>query len=349
MLLLVFGVGAFLYIKAPDLVKTIMELLGFKPSTTASSEPLINAIRCSYYRCVEGCSSNKLNILIDGQNCNKTFCAPYIIDDGFAVFDKICDKVAADNPIPVTLDYETKITRDNFEWFSSKGGEIMYEDKSCVPPYTHENSIFIKGNLLIDTTKVLLGLGTITKAELKSGKYYIWTGDVGSGSNTIIWDSSCSSTGKENCCDGKDNDGDGLVDAWDVNDCGKGNILEKGENKICWAIKKKEPSGEGNLDSGWYSCPSGYIPTQVKVSGNARSSSFYVNVIKDYPIGGKKIVPVWGNEIKGSDDSPQIINLIETGPDLAKTGAQIQFMFRTLRGDIIDYVNVTSITCNLRT
>ncbi len=252
-------------------------------------ESLINAIRCSYYRCVEGCSSNKLNILIDGQNCNKTFCAPYIIDDGFAVFDKICDENAREHPIPITLDYETKITKGNFEWLKDGKSRIIKEPSDCMSnsfSITYPSSIYIKESSIKDSSlddPRMVFLGSVT---IKPDNYYIYT----TGGNTFIWDSKCGKLPEESlkkCCNNN-----ALKDAYSY--CRNSRTLNLGENDMCLTMTLDDSTvlKNGRVDSGTFTCPkkgdgSQSVITDIKAIGVVVKSPnifevYYSNNLKKY-------------------------------------------------------------------
>lgn len=58
-------------------------------------------------------------------------------------------------------------------------------------------------------------------------------------------------TRPEDCCNGKDDNGNGKVDAFDPK-CQEGKDLKVGENKVCFSAK----GGFGLAESGWFRCPS---------------------------------------------------------------------------------------------
>jgi len=65
----------------------------------------------------------------------------------------------------------------------------------------------------------------------------------------------------ENCCDGIDNDEDGLMDGRD-SDCQVNIDLVEGDNEVCW-WSESPYSDNMNYYSGWFKCPEGYIAEQI--------------------------------------------------------------------------------------
>jgi len=69
----------------------------------------------------------------------------------------------------------------------------------------------------------------------------------------------------ENCCDGIDNDGDGLEDGRDPY-CQTNTVLNRGENEICWWTEWDDYSNNADYFSGWFSCPEAEAINMINIT-----------------------------------------------------------------------------------
>lgn len=93
----------------------------FKGPPSPDEKQLINAMKCAYYRCSEGCASNKVKvtwIVEEGEEEKKLrcsdFCKPEWTNTG-KPDGKICGDRARAHPVTITLADDIEVTEDTWK------------------------------------------------------------------------------------------------------------------------------------------------------------------------------------------------------------------------------------------
>ena len=104
------------------------------------SENLVNAMKCAYYRCTEGCESSKITGLsIDNKNCKTDYCDQY--ED---IYGRVCGENSIYHPIVTSVEDGLTIAKSDFEkigcmysfeWMENCGEEgNSYLGEACGNP-----------------------------------------------------------------------------------------------------------------------------------------------------------------------------------------------------------------------
>ena len=140
-----------------------------------TKNPLPEAIRCSYYRCTDGCDAVE-NIMITTReervNCRAQFCDPYKDGDG-----KVCDDNARAHPVVVETDTDLPIAEDKLEFADCLMKEVSYESVSAgdmTVVIVDLNDVIEEEESGICRGLHLIG-GNYKELKVKKNKYYIWT------------------------------------------------------------------------------------------------------------------------------------------------------------------------------
>jgi len=213
--------------------------------TGPRAELLVDAIKCSYYRCDEGCNSQEVRKMSDKSyvdenswNCSD-YCKPEWTDTG-TINGKICNDNSKYHPVIVSIKYEGIIERKTIEEFE------LLEQSDCKKVFEEADGIpFSTISLPKSFSCEKDWTGYIKKCEIPSGTYYVWGGATYGIDYSVI-------------CD-KQPMPDRFCNFIEPNLCGhqycKGNPLEWGAeySNICCVIGKSDRYDNGPDDAPCFS------------------------------------------------------------------------------------------------
>ena len=139
-------------------------------------QSLQNAITCVYYRCEEGCSSNKIRDLeietaYGTLNCKEDFCEPFQDADG-----KVCGEVPLEQRVEVLLTETTKLkTFDVFKFLELSESCSPQESDMWYPVVNVDES---SGSTCYDKDSMdtdAIHTEWYTKCDIKAGTYHLHT------------------------------------------------------------------------------------------------------------------------------------------------------------------------------
>jgi hypothetical protein len=186
-------IGLLFFTYAPEGFKSISESLGLLPKETGAGKAsvLIAAIKCSYYRCVEGCNSDNVKDLkIGNLKCKEDFCKPGSQDSS----GKVCGDNSKNSPVAVTLSEDGLLSLDDLSFLTCL--KLSPKNSCNYMGGNMENTVTVQASAVKEETLVTGGACRYQSYKsfvVKAGSYNVWT----TFSPTIIDTVVCTKTAEE--------------------------------------------------------------------------------------------------------------------------------------------------------
>lgn len=206
--------GSQIFVKA-SITENLLESFGVKGS--ARHNLFVNAIECSYFRCVEGCKSPRVASITDlgpspdnplkTQTCKVDFCKPEYTDTGTEE-GRVCGELSQKNPVKIEVSKELRIAKQDFklkpalgcilspdasfsafswdwtDWLKNTfsiiplGGLNVRQDWNVL---SFDASVYDRTTFVKENCllgTIVIAKDSISKFDLNEGKYSIFTGIV---------------------------------------------------------------------------------------------------------------------------------------------------------------------------
>jgi len=142
---------------------------------TEEASALHAAIKCSYFRCMDGCGKESVkNIPIGSKNCDTNYCVPYQKDG------KVCGDDAKANPVKVTIPNNQVIIKEKLK-VGDLGGCVIKSD-SCNTQFAMKGWVNIQKDAIVEkqwevTTcpYIRTQVQGYNKVVVNAGRYEVWT------------------------------------------------------------------------------------------------------------------------------------------------------------------------------
>ena len=151
------------------------------PLGTEEAVTLEVAVKCSYYRCFDGCGNDRVkNIDIGTKNCDKDYCVP------FQQNGRVCGDNARNNPIKAILLKDQTLDKSKIKREKENLGFCIITSNGC-SPQKGNGWIYIEKDATTekaweeDKCVTIPIIGEVTgysRIVINAGRYDVWTNDA---------------------------------------------------------------------------------------------------------------------------------------------------------------------------